>query len=50
MYSSLECSEVLTMGGVRIVEEVEELELGDELPEGKLHESGGYEECEDMRM
>ena len=28
------------MGGVRIVEEVEELELGDELPEGKLQESG----------
>ena len=34
----LECSEVLTMGGARMVEEVGELELGDGLPEGKLQE------------
>jgi hypothetical protein len=34
--SSLECSEVLRMGDARMVEEVGELELGDELPEGKL--------------
>ena len=34
--SSLECSEVLTMAGARMVEEVGELELGDGLPEGKL--------------
>jgi hypothetical protein len=27
------------------VEEVGELELGDELPERKLKECGGYEEC-----
>ena len=38
MCSSLECSEVLTMGGARIVEEVGDLELGDGLPEGKLQE------------
>ena len=38
MCSSLECSEVLIMGGVRMVEEVRELELGDGLPEGKLQE------------
>ena len=44
MCSSLECSEVLKMEGVRMVEEVGELELGDELPEGKLQESGGCEE------
>ena len=30
-----------------MVEEVGELELGDELPEGKLQESRGCEECED---
>jgi hypothetical protein len=30
-----------------MVEEVRELELGDELPEGKLQESGGYGECGD---
>jgi hypothetical protein len=35
------------MGGTRMVEEVGELELGDELPEGKLQESRGCEECED---
>ena len=35
--SSLECSEVLTIGGARMVEEEEELELGDGQPEGKLH-------------
>ena len=29
------------MGGAKMVEEVGELELRDELPEGKLHESGG---------
>ena len=28
-----------------MVEEVGELELGDELPEGKLQEFGGCEEC-----
>ena len=33
-----------------MVEEVGELELGDELPEGKLQESRGCEECEDVRM
>ena len=38
MCSSLECSEVLTMGGARMVEEVGDLELGDELSEGKLQE------------
>ena len=30
-----------------MVEEVGELELGDELPEGKLQESRGGEECEE---
>jgi hypothetical protein len=30
-----------------MVKEVGELELGDELPEGKLQESRGCEECED---
>jgi hypothetical protein len=34
--SSLEYSEVLTMRGARMVEEVGELELGDGLLEGKL--------------
>ena len=34
--SSLECSEVFTMEGARMVEEEEELELGDGLPEEKL--------------
>ena len=34
--SSLECSEVLTIGGARMVEEEKELELGDGLPEEKL--------------
>jgi len=29
------------MGGARMVEEVGELELRDELPEGKLQKSGG---------
>jgi hypothetical protein len=33
-----------------MLEEVGEIELGDELPEGKLQESGGCEECEDVRM
>ena len=34
-----------------MVEEVGELELGDELSEGKLQKSGGYEKCEeDARM
>ena len=32
------------MGGARMVEEVGELELEDELPEGKLQESRGCEE------
>jgi hypothetical protein len=32
-----------------MVEEVGELELGDELPEGKLQESGGFKECEDVK-
>ena len=31
-----------------MVEEVGELELRDELPEGKLQESGGCEECVDV--
>jgi hypothetical protein len=31
-----------------MVEEVGELELGDELPEGKLQESKGCEEYEDL--
>jgi hypothetical protein len=33
------------MWGARMVEEVVELELEDELPEGKLQESGDCEEC-----
>ena len=32
-----------------MVEEVGELELGDELPEGKLQESRGCEECENVQ-
>jgi hypothetical protein len=32
------------MGGAKMVDEVGELELGDELPEGKLQESGGGQE------
>ena len=39
------------MGGTIIVEEVGELELRDELPEGKLQESGGVKnenECENV--
>jgi len=35
------------MGGARMAEEVGELELRDELPEGKLQESGGVKK---MRM
>jgi hypothetical protein len=35
------------MEGARMVKDVGELELGDELPEGKLQESGGSEQCED---
>ena len=38
MCSSLECSEVLTMGGARMVKEVGELELRDGLPERMLQE------------
>ena len=38
MCSSLEYSEVLTMGGARMVEEVGELDLGEGLPRGKLRE------------
>ena len=38
MCSSLECSKVLAMGGARMVEEEEELELGDGLPEEKHQE------------
>jgi hypothetical protein len=34
--SSLECSEVLAIGGVRMVDEVGDLKLGDGLHEGKL--------------
>jgi hypothetical protein len=34
--SSLECSEVLTTGDARMVDDVGELELGDRLPEEKL--------------
>ena len=34
----------LQWGGARMVEEVGELELGDELPKGKIWESGGDEE------
>ena len=36
--SSLECSEVLTMGGARMVKKVGDLKLGDGLPEEKLQE------------
>ena len=36
MCSSLESSEVLTMGGLRMMEEEEELDLGDGLLEEKL--------------
>jgi hypothetical protein len=39
--SSLECYEVLTIGGTRMVEEVGELEVRDELLEGKLQEPDG---------
>jgi hypothetical protein len=35
------------MEGARMVKDVGELELGDELPEGKLQEFGGCEQCED---
>ena len=38
MCSSLECSEVLTMGGARMVEEMEGPMLGEGLPEEKLQE------------
>ena len=38
MCSSLECSEVFTMEGERMVEEVEEPKLGDGQPEEKLQE------------
>ena len=38
MCSSLECSELLTVGGARMVEEVGELELGDGLSKEKLQE------------
>jgi hypothetical protein len=34
----LECSEVLIMGGAIMVEDEEELELGDGLPREKLQE------------
>jgi hypothetical protein len=34
----LECSEVLTIGCARMVEEVKEPMLGEGLPEGKLQE------------
>ena len=34
----LECSEVLTLGGARKVEEMEEAMLGEGLPEKKLQE------------
>ena len=37
-YSSVECSEVLTIGGARMLEEIEEPEIGDGLPKGKLQE------------
>ena len=46
--SSLECSEVLTIGVARMVEEVGELELEDGLPEEKLQESRGCEEWENL--
>ena len=36
MCSSLECSEVLTIGGARVVEEEEEQKLGDGQLEGKF--------------
>ena len=39
--SSLEYSEVLTMGGARMVEEIGELKLGGGPPEGKLWEPRG---------
>ena len=38
MCSSLECSEVLTMTGARMAEDVRDLELGDGLAKGKLQE------------
>ena len=38
MSFSLECSEVLIMRGARMVEEEEELKLGDGQPKGKLQE------------
>ena len=50
MCSSLECSEVLTMGGVRMVEEVGELELGEGLPEGNLCEPRENGDVVRMRM
>ena len=34
----LECSEVLTIGGARMVKEVRDLELGDGMPKRKLQE------------
>jgi hypothetical protein len=40
--SSLECSEVLTMGGARMVKEVEEPMLDEGLPEEKLQEPYCY--------
>ena len=40
----LECSEVLTMGGARMMEDVEELKLGGGLPEGRLQEPCYYGE------
>jgi hypothetical protein len=43
--SSLECSEVLIIGGARMVKEVGELELGDGLLEGKLCEPDENGEC-----
>jgi hypothetical protein len=43
LVSSLECSEILTMG-VRMVEEVEEPKLGGGVPEGKLQEPNYYRE------
>ena len=38
MCFSLECSEVLTIGGATMVKEIGEPKLGDGLPEGKLQE------------
>jgi hypothetical protein len=44
VFSSLECSEVLTIGGARMAKEVKEPKLGGGLPEEKLQEPNYYGE------